>query len=722
MAAAPPPANTATDAGKPLLVALCGNPNTGKSTLFNQLTGANAHVGNYPGITVERKTGSHAGPRGIWHIDDLPGCYSLVAHSPEEEIAHMALCGAYGPRPDVVVVVVDGSNLARNLLLVLQVGELGLPVVVACNLMDAARLAGWRLDLATLQTALHCPVVALVARTGEGLPALRHAVQAVADEPQLGQVTPTAWSVEVQTAMAAARKIDDRLALASPGELAWWLAADVTVADKLAPGLGSRLHTEIPRDPAPDRDIRRRLVNERFARIDRITQQSAARDLPAVASKSDRADAILLHPVYGTLLFLLAMGLLFQAVFAWATPMADAVNTMMRALARVVAGQLPPGLGREVVVDGLLAGVAGALVFLPQILVLFFGIAVLEDTGYLARAAFLVDRVMAKAGLPGKAFVPLLSSYACAVPGIMATRTMSDPRDRLLTILIAPLMSCSARLPVYTLVTAAVFADIPKLGGVVAVGGLVVAAMYALGFVLALLVAMVLRRSLVPGVGAPLLLEMPPYRLPRPGNLGRVLWQRATLFLRDTGTTIVALSVVLWALMSFPRTELEPAARQAIVAQLPAADHAVALTAAQSQLRLQHSIAGRIGHALEPAIAPLGFDWRIGIGLVGSLAAREVLVPVMAQVYGKGSRDDVDDAFAADVGQAMAKSGGLTPLKGVSLMVFFAIAMQCLNTLATMRKETGGWRWPLFAFAYLNGLAWLASLTVYQVGQLLGYR
>ena len=704
-----------------LSVALCGNPNTGKTTLYNRLTGANAAVGNYPGITVESKRGSHRGPSRLWQVQDLPGCYSLVAHSPEEEIAHHALVGQYGPRPSVAVVVVDACNLARNLLLVLQVAELGLPVVVALNLMDTARASGWHIDVVGLESTLGCRVMPIVARSGEGLTDLRQAVEAVADRPELGQVAPTNWSLEVQTALEAARAVDPQLISASDGEIAWWLAADPALTDALMPGLGARLHAALPRDPAPGRDVRRRLVNERFARIDALVAGCVRRDAQHRRSTSDRVDDVLLHPLLGVVLFCLAMALLFQAVFAWATPMADAVNAAMGAVATVVGDHLPAGLLREVVVDGLLAGVGGTLVFLPQILVLFLGIALLEDSGYLARAAFLVDRLMAKAGLPGKAFVPLLSSYACAVPGILAARTIGDPRDRLLTILIAPLMSCSARLPVYTLVTAAVFAHVPKIGGVIAVGGLIVTAMYLLGFVLALLVALVLRRTVLPGAGAPLVLELPPYRWPRPANLARVLWERGRLFVTQTGATIVALSVVLWALMSFPRSDLDDVARHAAMVGVAQADQEGAIAARQSQVRLEHSIAGRMGKALEPAIAPLGFDWRIGIGLIGSLAAREVLVPVMAQVYGKGSRADVDDAFAADVGQAMTKSGGLTPLKGISLMVFFAIAMQCLSTLATMRRETGSWRWPLFALGYLNGLAWLASFGVFQLGRAWGY-
>lgn len=712
-------------------IALCGNPNTGKTTLFNQWTGRRAHVGNYPGITVEQREGEHRAADGsTWRIHDLPGAYSLTAYSPEEEIAHHALTGGYGaPPPDVAVVVIDATNLARNLLLLLQVAELGRPVVAALNMMDAAKAEGLAIDCAGLSTSLGCPVVPIVARSGQGLAELEQAVAGVLRAPESGRIAACHWSVEVQTAIAALRAAHPRLAAAPEGEVLWWLGADQQAVQALDPGLAAAMGGSLPRDPDPDRDVRRRLVHERYARIDGLVATALRRERHRPRTPSDRIDDVLLHPIAGGLIFVLAMAALFQAVFAWAQPLADGVAALMDAVAGLARDHLPDTLVRAVLIDGVLSGVAGTLVFLPQILVLFLGIAVLEDSGYLSRAAFLADRLMSRVGLPGKAFVPLLSSYACAVPGILSARTMSDPRDRLLTILIAPLMSCSARLPVYTLVTAAVFAGNPKVFGVLSVGGLIVAAMYALGFVLALAAAAVFRRTVVPGAGAPLLLEMPPYRWPRPRNILRVLWDRGFDFVTTTGTTIVILSVILWALMSFPREGLPPVERARLTAQAervhspgPDRDRAIAaIEVRDAQVRLERSIAGHIGKAIEPVIAPLGFDWRIGIGLVGSFAAREVLVPVMAQIYGKGSQADVDDRFASDVGRSMAGAGALTPLSGLSLMVFFAIAMQCLSTMATIARETGGWKWAMVALVYLNSLAWLASLAVYQGGRLLGY-
>ena len=718
---------------RPLEVALAGNPNTGKTTLFNALTGARAHVGNYPGITVERRVGTHEALGVAWRVTDLPGCYSLSAHSPEEEIAHHALTGRTNdPVPDVVVVVVDAANLARNMLLLLQIAEIGRPVLVALNMMDAARREGIDIDVPALQRELGCLVVPMVAARGEGIEALNEAVAHVAANPALGQIAETVWPEPVAEAVAKARFVLGQFALNRPPESAggvlWWLATDPEIADAEVPGLGAALLAAVPRPADPAVDPRRLATVARFARIDAILARCVQRRVVATSGRSERVDRVLLHPAFGAMLFILAMAGLFQAVFAGAQPAVDIVETAMGALSDLARAWLPDNLLRDVLIDGVLAGVSGTLVFLPQILMLFLGISLLEDSGYLARTAYLVDQLMARIGLPGKAFVPLLSAYACAVPAIMATRTMPDRRDRLLTIMVAPLMSCSARLPVYTLVTAAVFAHQAPVLGIFSLGGLVVTAMYALGFLLAIASAFGLRRTAIKGGGAPLLLEMPPYRWPRWRNVVRSLGDRAWVFVTQTGTVIVALTVVLWALMTFPREGLDAGIKATRTAQA----HALASEPAQktalaaierddAQVKLENSIAGRIGRTIEPTIAPLGFDWRIGIGLVGSFAAREVLVPIMGQVFGRGSQADIDDRYAADVGKSMASAGALTPLKGLSLMVFFAIAMQCLSTLATIRRETNSWRWPIFAVVYLNSLAWLASFAVYQIGTRMGF-
>ena len=423
------------------------------------------------------------------------------------------------------------------------------------------------------------------------------------------------------------------------------------------------------------------------------------------------------------------MGILFQGVFAWSDPAIDAIDAGASAAASWIGTLLPTGLLRDVIVDGVLAGVAGTLVFVPQITVLFLGISVLEDTGYLARTAFLIDRVMRMAGLPGKSFVPLLSSFACNVPGIMAARTISSPADRMVTMLIAPLMTCSARLPVYAVVIAAVFAGSAPVLGVLSLGGLILTGLYLFGVVLALIAAFALRRTFFQGESAPLLLEMPPYRRPRLGNVFRVVWRRVRHFLVETGAVIVALTVILWALMTFPHTALPATERAPLQAKIHAtATGSVERSAAESNLKhaeqryqLEHSAAGHMGKAIEPLIQPLGFDWRIGIGLIGSFAAREVLIPVMGQVYGRGADSENEDEMNAAVGDSLVRFSGMTPLVGLSLMVFFAVAMQCMSTIAVLRRETQSWKWPIFSVVYLNGLAYLLSLIVYQGGRALGY-
>lgn len=713
-----------------LRVALAGNPNTGKTTLFNVLTGARAHVGNYPGITVDRRSGEHRFGDQRWLVHDLPGCYSLAAHSQEEEVAHHVLTGRYGDPPcDVVVVVIDAANLARNLLLLLQIAELGLPVVGALNMMDEAERNGLVIDLPGLSEALGCPLVPMVARSGAGVSDLEAAVTAIAAGDWTARVTDTVWPEAVVEAVAAGRQVLAALAEGRPdGAVLWWLTCDQDVANRAQAGLGDRLAAALPRRKNDEEDFRRVATAARFARIDKLVERFVDRQAPRSGDWTARIDRVALHPVAGVAVFLLAMGVLFQAVFAWSDPMIAGIEAGFATSSDAVRALLPPGLFADVLVDGLLAGVAATLVFLPQIAILFFGIALLEDTGYLARTAFLVDRVMSRAGLPGKSFVPLLSSFACNVPGIMAARTIPSRADRMVTVLIAPLMACAARLPVYTMVTAAVFAGAAPVFGFLSVGGLVITGMYLFGIVLALLVAFVLRRTAVKGPSAALLLEMPPYRVPRLASVLRTVYDRSRHFAVNTGAVIVALTVILWALMTFPRGGLDPEQRQTMKAAAAALTDSGAQAVAMERIahaedreQLRQSIAGHLGRVIEPAIAPMGFDWRIGIGLIGSLAAREVVIPVMGRVYGRGAEDSDDEAYSAAVGRSLVRFSGMTPLVGLSLMVFFAVAMQCFSTAAVIRSETRSWRWPIFALVYLNVLAWLLATGVFQFGRALGY-
>lgn len=722
-------------------IALAGNPNTGKTTLFNLLTGSRARVGNYPGVTVERRSGVRQVGDQTWHLHDLPGCYSLLALSPEEEIATLALTGGWEqPRPACVIVVLDASSLARGLALLLQIRSLQLPCVAALNLMDQAAAQGLTLDVPALQRALGVPLVPMVAARGEGVAALEQAVTATlaASGPQPPLQPPLAWPPALAQGLAAVRTIP---ALASrcgsEGEAWFWLASEPVVTERLVPGVDAAIAAATGAGTDRRAALRVDAAAARFAWIDMLLEQAIRRG-PARPSGSEAIDRWALHPIAGPALFLLVMAALFQAVFAGVGPAVDAIDAVMAALGDIVGAALPAGLFHDVVVDGVLAGVGATLVFVPQIAVLFLGLALLEDSGYLARAALLTDRLLGRAGLPGTAFVPLLSSFACNVPGILAARTLASPADRLVTILLAPLMSCAARLPVYALVTAAVFADTPKVWGVLAPGGLWILAMYALGLALALALGALLRRTVARGARSPLLLELPPYRTPQARDVALVVWRKVRQFCVETGSLIVALTVILWALMTFPRAT-PPAAeldrwRQQAAAAAVASDPgagaaedaratgvAAAVAHRADAYALEHSAAGAIGKAVEPLIAPLGFDWRIGIGLVGSFAAREVLIPVLGRVYGRGEEEADDEAYQGEVGASLVRVSGMTPLVGVALMIFFAVAMQCMSTVAVIRRETGTWRWALGALVMFNALAWVLAWGARQLGLALGW-
>ena len=711
----------------PTRVALAGNPNSGKTTIWNALTGKAGRVGNYPGVTVERLEATMRVPSGDWlTVVDVPGCYSLTARSAEEEVAHDVLTGRLGDaRPGVIVAVVDASNLARNLYLTLQLIELGTPVVVALNMMDTAESLGLAVDAARLARELGVPVVPLVGHRGTGIEALRRAVDAVRLDPSARRGRAFSLGAEDEAAIARARGLVG--GNPSDGELLWWLTSTAAATDS-EPEEARALRDALLAD-----GLSRRLIVARYAECDRIQEATVdARDRVQV-TVTDRADRILMHPVWGGLVFVAMMTLVFQAVFRGAEPLIHAVEWGIDVAGAGLRSVLPRGLVQDLLVSGVLAGIGNILVFLPQILMLEAVMTVLEDSGYMSRAAYLMDRFMSRVGLQGKAFIPLMSSFACAIPGIMAARTVEGRNDRLVTILIAPFMSCSARLPVYTLVVAAVFAGTPPVGGIVSVGGLVMTSMYLLGIAAAVTVAFVLKRTLLRSPRPTLVLELPAYRKPSPAALGRRLVRRARAFTFQTGSVILALSVLLWALLAFPRHGLPPgelAHRTAAIERTtPAGSDRQArlaeLSAAEGARQLEGSFGGHIGHAIEPLIRPLGFDWRIGIGLVASFAAREVLVSTLGQVYAVGA--DTDES-SVGLRQALLRDKDprtgrprFTPLVGLSLMVFFVLACQCLSTVAVVRRETNTLRWPLFMIASMNALAWVASFAVFQGGSALGF-
>ena len=610
----------------PLRLALVGNPNCGKTALFNQLTGSRQKVANYTGVTVERKEGRLRGPSGTeYAVLDLPGAYSLEPASLDEAVTRDVLHGFYPGEasPDVLVCVVDATNLRLHLRFALEVRALGKPMVLALNMVDAARKRGIGIDVAALSAALGVPVVETVAVRHGGARALVEWIDAHAGHAAQPAATAVAADVHAQV-----RGILD--------------AAVV--------------------------------MPTRTARID------------------DALDRWLLHPVFGLAALAVVMFLIFQAVYAWATPLMDLIDAGTGVVGEWAAGVLPEGPLASLVTDGIIAGLGGVIIFLPQILILFAFILALEESGYLPRAAFLLDRMMAAAGLSGRSFIPLLSSFACAVPGIMSTRSIQDPRDRLATILVAPLMTCSARLPVYALL---IGAFIPSRDvGWFNLQGLVLFGLYFAGIASALLVSWVMKKWRADKREHPLLLELPSYRLPNPRDLAVGLWERGMIFLKRVGGIILALTILLWFLLSFPGAPEN--------ATMPAIDY---------------SFAGQIGHALAVFFAPLGFNWQICIALIPGMGAREVAVSSLATIYALSAADD--DAAIEALTPVIADGWSLAT--GLSLLVWFIYAPMCISTLATIKRETGSWKQVGIATGYLFGLAYLMAMLAYQGARALGW-
>ncbi|TAH37185.1 MAG: ferrous iron transporter B [Planctomycetota bacterium] len=615
-------------------IALVGCPNTGKTTLFNALTGLRAKTGNYPGVTVDRREGTARVPGGAVCVIDLPGLYSLHAISEDEAVTVRVLRGELlGRPPDAVVIVADATTLERSLPVIAEVLQVGLPACVALTMVDELKARGGELDLFQLQRALGVPVVGVVGNRGIGLDDLR----------------------------------------ARMAECARWPAA---------------------RNLPPDD------TEARFRWADALLRR-CARARPAESRLTRRLDAVLLHPVAGPLVFLAFIAVFFQAIFTWAQPAMDFMSGWMDQAAAGLAALLPAGVLSGLLADGIVRGVGSVIAFLPQIALLFLVIFFLEACGYMARAAFVVDRLMGVVGLEGRCFIALLSSYACAVPGILATRTIPSPRDRLATILAAPFMTCSARLPVYALLIAA-FIPSERVLGPFTWQGLTLFGLYFLGSASAFLIAAVLKRGVLRGAALPFYLELPPYRFPSPRVVLLQVWRRLALFLRRAGTIILAVSVLLWFLLHFPQ-RLAPAG---------------ATPAQQQQHVIENSYGAHLGRTVEPLFRPLGFDWRVCVGLIGAQAAREVMVTTMAQVYATPIEDE---AHAASLAQTLATPDpetGRPPLDraaALALLVYFVYSLQCISTLVVMRRETGGWKWPAVAFTYSFVLAWVAAFATYRI-------
>ena len=687
---------------KILTFALVGNPNCGKSTLFNALTGMRQKVGNYPGVTVEKKTGElfslHGQPL---RVVDLPGAYSLSPRSPDEAITRDVLLGRFSdtPRPDRIICVVDASNLERNLFLVTQVLDLGVPTILALNMTDLAEGKGIFVDAGALSDALGIPVIACQAHKKVGLADLRRAMSH--QEPTSVErrwLLPASVEVALDALMASLageKRTEASLVFA---EALMTLAGERKEASPNGPLESDQLATRLRRQLVEQGiDCHEAIVTARYQFAQSVCDRVVRTGLAEEEDYSERLDAVLTHPVWGWLVFLGLMAFMFFSIFTLATYPMEWVENGFTALANGVKSSMPPGDLRDLITDGVIAGVGGVLVFLPQILILFFFIGLLEDTGYMARAAFIMDRIMSRVGLHGKSFIPLLSSYACAIPGIMATRTIENPKDRLVTILVAPLMSCSARLPVYTLMIATLLpanavSALQKAG--------IMMALYVVGTGAAFFFAWLFKKTIMHGETPVLIMELPPYRRPSLRSVVMQMIHRSKQFVKRAGTVILGLSILLWFLAAYPKLERADASSQ-----------------------LVQSFAGMAGHAIEPLIKPLGFDWKIGIGLIGSFAAREVFVSTMSVVYNVEETKEASVPLRDAMSQEKWPDGApvYTPLVCVTLMVFYILAMQCISTVVVVRRETNGWRWPLFQIAYMTGTAYVACWIVYQGGRLLGF-
>ncbi len=608
---------------RPIIVAIVGPPNSGKSTLFNRLTGLRQKVANFPGVTVEHRMGKAKlkDPHEVFLVD-LPGVYSLHPRAEDEQVTHDVLTGERPdfPKPDAVILILDATNLGRHLVLAAPILSLALPTLILLNMADDLAVRGGKVDVAALAAELNCPVALISASKGTNIGSIQ------------------------QFLLGTAVRLN-----APPAKIELPVLQDVPKCRQWAAKLGVRASYQAPAPPLWTR----------------------------------RLDAIFLHPVAGPLIFLAIVVAVFQSIFSWAQPLMNGLQQAVLWSGHWMQRILPDTPWRSLLIDGVWSGVGSVIVFLPQILLLFLFIGILEDSGYLARAALIADRTMAKIGLQGKSFIPLLSAYACAVPAIMATRVIENKRDRTATIMIAPLMTCSARLPVYTLVIAAFVPNLPIIKGFLSLPAATMLSLYVLGFLAAAVIARVLKSTVLKSGRSSFMLEMPPYRWPTWQSLSLRLIDRAKVFLRRAGTVILLVAVVLWVLAHLPLHE----------GKTPP---------------LEHSYAGMVGKTIEPAIKPLGFNWKIGIGLITSLAAREVIVGTLGTIYGIEG-----DEQSKGLQQAVHKD--LSAAGAVALLIFFAFAMQCFSTLAVVKRETGGWKWPIFQFSYMLALAYCGSWVAFHL-------
>ncbi len=795
------------------VVALLGNPNTGKSTLFTALTGTRQKIANYPGVTVEAKVGHMQFENTELTVIDLPGTYSLAARSPDERVATEALLGRLDetPKPDGVILVVDASSLDRNLYLATQILEFGLPSVIALTMVDVAKTRGISIDLEKLSRAIGCPVVAVNAPKGEGLIELKATLHKRLHHPAtplLLEFPPEFVSaVDALHLKLADLGVTLGYTPTRPEALRLLVDAGGPLFEEAHEAGGSKFDEDFAKLRASACGGKSAALIEAQARYGRIaawTREARTQTKVEGRTLTDRIDSALTHRLWGTLVFILVMGVIFQSIYAWASPLMDLIEGGTKWVGDLVGSSMDDGPLKGLIVDGVIGGAGGVLVFLPQILILFLFIAVLEDLGYMSRAAFLMDRLMSRFGLTGRSFIPLLSSFACAIPGIMGARVIEDRNTRLTTIFLAPFMSCSARLPVYTVMIAA-FVPNEKLLGFISVQGLTLFAMYWVGVLAAIPTALVLKKGILKSKITPFLLELPSYKMPRPKAIALTLFEKGGAFVKRAGTIILAVSVVVWALSYFPHSEeittkwekerketkqhfdtikemhgmvsdfdkhlaafnliesryeaavaetanardaeaaktradamkiaayeamrkeigplLFEAAANVAAAEKERDERLVEIDSAEAGEHLRNSYMGRMGRTIEPAVKPLGWDWRIAMAAIASFPAREVVIGTLGTIFNLSDADEESEPLRETLQKAKREGSDdklFTLATGLSVMVFFALCCQCAATLAVMRRETNSWRWPIASFVYMTGLAYVASLLTYQVAHALG--
>jgi ferrous iron transport protein B len=706
-----------------LTIALVGNPNTGKSTIFNGLTGLRQKIANYPGVTVERKVGFTDIDGQSYRIIDLPGTYSLNYKKIDERITYQTLIGEYEHEevPDVVMIVVDSSNLDRNLFLATQVMDLGLPTMLVLNMGDVAKERGIEIDPQAIEENLGIPVFAVSAKFKQDIGTIKKAIA----EQKYAKPEPLLWApgknlriatdvlinkwLKPSTQLPERAHIIEALRLISDNQIeeAFYACENKEFGQKVIDEARFLIENEGGNAIAAE-------VLYRYDFINECTKDSVSQEDEDKKSISDRIDEVVTHKVFGPIIFVFVLLVMFQSIFTWATPFMDLIELVFIKTGSWLTATLPSGVLSSLLVDGVIAGLGGVVVFLPQILFLFFFIYVLEGTGYMARAAFVMDGFMTKVGLHGRSVVPLMSGFACAIPGIMATRNIENWRDRILTIMVLPFMACSARLPVYALLIAAF---IPKttILGFFDLQGITFFGLYLFGIVMAIVAALVMNQFFPKSDSSPFIMELPSYKMPKWSAVFHNTFERGTIFVKEAGKIIIAISIVLWFLASYPKVEVP----SHITTGTTVTEASFNPQQDADAYQLKNSYAGKFGHFIEPVIKPLGFDWKIGIALITSFAAREVMVGTLNTIYsikesgGEGLtlKQKIINDKDPETGKPI-----YTTATAISLMIFFALAMQCMSTIAIVRRETNSWKWPSAMFLYMTGLAYICSLIAFQAG------